>query len=936
MIKRPALALFAAVLSGVLLHRYGTWAALSVLGLYALLVFLFFYFSERFKEKIRKVILPSWYGNLILLLVLIPGVFATSFWGSSFREMKAYEGRAAYTALYDAGCKKCVLRGTVTDKWVDDGGPVLKLQKCTLKDFYENIERSGGGCEIYLQDKYGNLPACGDIVTVSGKFYYIDGPQNPGEYDALPNCLKEDVHARVIAENVGISECGNKVLFRFKDNMCDIRMRFSQVLLEIFGAADGGILVAMLTGNKDFETEEIRELYKRAGIGHILAISGLHISLICLGLWRFLKKHVCGRNWATVIASVFLLIFIVFTGASVSSLRAGCMCLVYLLGKIMRRHYDLLSSLAATGSLILFFMPWELYAPSFLLSFTAVIAVHFARELNASFSFGLIITIFTMPVTAMFFYEIPTYSFIANLLIVPLTGVLLLLGMLSGTAGMFWLPAGKFAGGGAFLLLKFFEAVSNFTSHLPFSTLLVGRPGAVTVILYYLLLAVVYKGIQRSLEKRLSETKTEEVPASIERGGRATNERGKRVRIARQDLLIGIDMKHLINGDETDLRERAGKCLRGKSGKLLAARRVKQLITEGEKHSNTGNNNRSAQPEGYGKYICFACVIVGLILLVYIFPTKPSLTFLSVGQGDCSVFLPSGTAAILFDCGSTSRDKVGEYVLAPFLKSEGVMLIDKATVSHTDRDHISGIIELLENMNEYRSDFDYMLRYDGNIGIRTLVLPKVRETNDAYDRLVTLAESKNVRVEYIEAGDEIKVGANMGVGIEVGARIEAGVEKEVPFSRWSLICLSPRDAATSDNETSLAFRLDMPSFTAFMMGDAGKETEAELLQGENPILERFADESSDTSECSVTARLKEFFGRDTGQHKTTILKVGHHGSRTATSEEFIDAIRPDMAVISCGRGNTYGHPHWQVLAILEDAGVAVHRTDREGAVVIGR
>ncbi len=936
MIKRPALALFAAVLTGILLQRYGTWAALSVLGLYALLVFLFFFFSERFKEIIRKVILPSWYGNLIFLLMLIPGVFAATFWGSSFREMRAYEERAAYTALYDAGCKKCVLRGTVTDKWDDDGGPVLRLQKCTLKDFYENIERSGGGCEVYLTEKYTDLPACGDIITVYGKFYYIDAPQNPGEYSAIPKCLKENVHARVISESVRISERGNNVLFRFKDRMCDIRMRFSHSLLEIFGEKDGGILVAMLTGNKGFETEEIRELYKGAGIGHILAISGLHISLLCLGLWRFLKKHVCGRNRATVITVLFLLLFIVFTGASVSALRAGCMCLVYLLGKIMRRHYDLLSSLAAAGSLILFFMPWELYDPSFLLSFTAVIAVHFARELNASFSFGLIITLFTMPITATFFYEIPTYSFIANLLIVPLTGVLLLLGMLSGIVGMFWVPAGRFAGGGAFLLLKFFEAVSNFTSHLPFSTLLAGRPRAVTVILYYLLLAVMYKGIRRLLEKRLPEIKTEEVPASIERGGWATNDRGKRVRIARQDLLIGIDMKHLINGDEMDLRERAGKCLSGKGGKHLAARRVKQLITEGEKHSNTGNNNRSAQPEGYGKYICFACVIAGLIVLKSSLPAKPSLTFLSVGQGDCSVFLPARKAAILFDCGSTSRDKVGEYVLAPFLKSEGVMLIDKATVSHTDRDHISGIVEILENMNVYRSDFDYMLRYDGNIGIRTLVLPKVRETNDAYDRLVTFAESKNVRVEYMEAGDEIKEGAKTGVGIEVGARIEAGVEKEVPFSRWSLICLSPRDAATSDNETSLVFLLDTPSFTAFMMGDAGKETEAELLQGEEPILECFADESSDTSARSVTARLKEFFGRDTGQHKTTILKVGHHGSRTATSEEFIDAIRPDMAVISCGRGNSYGHPHWQVLAILEEAGVAVHRTDKDGAVVIGR
>ena len=69
--------------------------------------------------------------------------------------------------------------------------------------------------------------------------------------------------------------------------------------------------------------------------------------------------------------------------------------------------------------------------------------------------------------------------------------------------------------------------------------------------------------------------------------------------------------------------------------------------------------------------------------------------------------------------------------------------------------------------------------------------------------------------------------------------------------------------------------------------------------------------------------------------KADVLQVGHHGSSTSTSYLFLNAVLPEMGVISCGAGNKYGHPHEETLSILRDAKVDVYRTDLQGTITIG-
>ena len=146
------------------------------------------------------------------------------------------------------------------------------------------------------------------------------------------------------------------------------------------------------------------------------------------------------------------------------------------------------------------------------------------------------------------------------------------------------------------------------------------------------------------------------------------------------------------------------------------------------------------------------CRIVAAMILVLIvglltgnFDRGSRVTFLDVGQGD-GIVVETGQGAYLFDCGSTSRRKIGEYVLKPYLKSRGIQSLRGVFVSHPDEDHMNGILELLENGGEW------------GITVEQMFLPAITEAErrEAFEKLLVAAEYAGVPVSYIKCGDEIR------------------------------------------------------------------------------------------------------------------------------------------------------------------------------------
>ncbi len=250
-----------------------------------------------------------------------------------------------------------------------------------------------------------------------------------------------------------------------------------------------------------------------------------------------------------------------------------------------------------------------------------------------------------------------------------------------------------------------------------------------------------------------------------------------------------------------------------------------------------------------------------------------TVTFLGVGQGDGILIRTEQGTNIMIDGGSSDNEKVGEYVLLPALRYYGMADLDYVFVTHGDQDHISGLLDL------------YELEHTG-IRIRNLVVAKYGD-REGLQELIELAAQHGTEVIYMDAGDIL-------FEPETGAS-----------GTFRISCIYPResDVHADANEASLVLQASIDSFHLLFTGDAGEIAEQQMAE---------------------TGRLDA----------VDILKVGHHGSRYATSEAFLQYIKPQYAVISCGKKNRYGHPHEETLTRLQAAGAEVYRTDRCGAVIL--
>ncbi len=551
----------------------------------------------------------------------------------------------------------------------------------------------------------------------------------------------------------------------------------------------------------------------------------MHISMLCMGLFGAMRKLTVPLKLSAVVSVAFLGFYVCFTGVSTSSLRAGIMCLIMIGARLLRRSYDLLSSLSLAAVVVTCLRPGELTSAGFLLSFGAVLGVALAKEVKAeilqaregrapwwsALLFGGMIQCVTLPISLWFFYELSPYSMLLNLVVIPLVSLILGGGILSSVLGMFFPLAAKLPVGGTYLLLEFYEWLCEMTQRLPFSFVLLGRPAIWQLVVYYGMLVVVLK-------------------------------------------IFFSRMAH------------------------QGAQPVERLGVAGSV-KNTGINATTILVAGIW------CAVTILFL-----PGKWSaeLLFLDVSQGDGALISTANGTVILSDCGSSDVSKVGEYRLSPVLKQNGILLIDMAVVSHLDSDHTSGIQELLENMPVLDGETQFAAGYKGVVGMKELVLPAVEKKSEAYLELEALALGKNVPVRYLQAGERL-------------------------YQEEDLLmeCLYPSNARESENDTSLVFLLQTSEVVAWLMGDAGVAPEEE-------IMERLAAVNMEAL-CAG---------------KTVLLKVGHHGSKTSSGQEFIEFVQPDIAVISCGYRNSYGHPHDSVLKRLQDAEVQVFRTDLQGAVVV--
>ena len=167
-----------------------------------------------------------------------------------------------------------------------------------------------------------------------------------------------------------------------------------------------------------------------------------------------------------------------------------------------------------------------------------------------------------------------------------------------------------------------------------------------------------------------------------------------------------------------------------------------------------------------------------------------------------------------------------------------------------------------------------------NFDIGKVVMTDHIATTKTFERLLDAIEEKDLEVINPKVGEKISLGA------------------------LKLTVIGPTEKYDDPNEMSIVLKATFGDTSVMLTGDAEKESEGDI----------------------VSYWKKESL-------KCDILKVGHHGSSSSTTEKFFEAVDPDIAVISCGEGNKYGHPHKETMERLEAAGVNIYRTDLHGSIV---
>ena len=634
-------------------------------------------------------------------------------------------------------------------------------------------------------------------IFVKGILKEVEGPTNPGGFDSSQYYACRHIYyfmkKAVLLKKTSTYSSYHQAMLMVKEKCRQI--------LENTAGKDAPVFEAIVLGEKTGLDSEIRMRYQLAGIVHILAISGLHISILGMGLYRLMKRVGFGIWPAGFFSLAVMLQYVMMTGGSVSTLRAVTMFLIAMGARITGRIYDMPSAVSVTAMMILAESPAYLLDSGFLLSFGCVLGICVASERICAlagakrkgtkvFCESVALWLVTLPVMLKFFGEASLAGLVLNLAVLPRVGDVLAGGVAAMILGFVSIPTGRVMIFPARVLLFLYERLCELAGRSRWCTWIGGEPEIWQITIYYAILVAV--------------------------------------------LLIG---QYIKESDQTKI-SRKQHILRISGIVLL----ILSILTLGKQSFRYSFKNQTLQ-----------------------------ITCLDVGQGDGILIRTPDNKHYLIDGGSSSQSELGRYCLLPALKSMGISCLDGIFISHTDKDHLSGVQELLE----------YMEKGLTTIRAAYLVLPGWTEPPEAWTDLASAAQKAGIKTVTGNAGNIIRSGA---AAFEI---------------LWPESTARGKDV----NEEAMVLELTYGDFRMLFTGDFGADTAIKLL----------------SAGCL---------------NDIDCLKVGHHGSGYSSSEEFLKKVKPELSIISCSSTNTYGHPSPETVKRLKDCGSQIEYTMKNGAIIL--
>lgn len=577
-------------------------------------------------------------------------------------------------------------------------GEAIIISEKQEKEHYDRykVRLCGTNHNLYLQIKKKSTERLeyGDKIRFSGKYVKPSTQRNHGGFDNQKYLKSQKIYGSVKVEKLEvIAKNKGNLIFRIANQ---INFRIKQKIDSSLEKEKASILKGILLGNTLEIEEDLQENFRVSNISHVLAVSGMHITYLMVGIHLLFQSKI-GKRKTKILIIIFLVFYMFLTGFSPSVVRAGMMGILVTGAGLFYRKNDIWTSIAISLFFILIYNPFLITNMGLQFSYLGTLGMIILHKNVLQFLKNIKITnrkwkyrfnrkaiiligkikeilavtisaqLAILPVTLYHFNLFGSYFILTNLLVSVIIGPIVIIGMIAIISSFSFLFFSKVI----FFILDFLIYILILIAklgNLPLAKIYIPTPQIWIVLLYYFSILILNFIYQLYCSKRLNHTQ-------------------RRVR------------------------------------NLIALARYKVF-----------QNKR--------RYLRVIAGIFLLFLFILFLPKKLEIHFVDVGQGDSTFIQTPHNKTILIDGGgSLSKEfDVGKRTLLPYILDRGYTKIDYIFISHFDQDHVGGILTILQDLK-----------------VGKVIISKQGEDSENYQKFLKIIKEKGISVDIVKMGDRVKI-----------------------------------------------------------------------------------------------------------------------------------------------------------------------------------
>lgn len=549
---------------------------------------------------------------------------------------------------------------------------------------------------IYVSTNKKQNLCYGDEIIFWGEYIKPEIQRNYRGFDYANYLKQQKIYGSIKISNYKVIKKKNRnILFLISNRISDKIIKNTKTILD---NKDSAIVLGLILGYKNDIEEDIQENFRNASMAHILAISGMHISYIVLGINIIFKKLI-GKRYTYFLSIIVLIFYMFVTNFSPSIVRAGIMVILFLISKIIYRKNDIYTSMAISLFIILIYNPFLIQNIGLQLSYGGVLGIiilnkyilNFLRDIKIKnkyykyfvrpkiqkildkikeiISISISVQLFILPILIKNMNTFNPYFWLSGLILSIVIGPIVIINFLFVICGLIYTDIAKYVE----LLIKTGTKILIYISNigkLPFAKIYIPTPNLFSILTYYIFIYVIFAIYSIYSAKNPSSTQ-----------------------IRLKNIIAIIKMK----------------CRKNKN-------RIYKIILS-----------------------IFICTII-----LKLIPKNLKVYFIDVGQGDSTFIVTPNNKTILVDGGGNKDYNVGKNTLLPYILDRGYNSIDYVFISHFDNDHVGGLLYLIDE-----------------IKIKNIVIGKQFEISDNYKKFVESINRKNINIIVVEAGKRLIMENNL-------------------------------------------------------------------------------------------------------------------------------------------------------------------------------